>query len=89
MYKAVKKTKAIRRYKYALEIHTGAPTLHWEENTSYIYVIEARMVIPAVKKIHIPVCFLQGNLTTVFLLKNTRSPVSCRHICAPNHAVQL
>ena len=32
MYKAVKKTKVIRRHMEALALHIGAPTLHWEDN---------------------------------------------------------
>ena len=36
MYKAVKKTKSIRRYMEALALHTGAPTVYCEDNTSYI-----------------------------------------------------
>ena len=42
-----------------LEIYTGAPTVHWEDNTSFIYVVDAKLVTPRVKKIDIPVCFLQ------------------------------
>ena len=42
----------------ALELHTGAPTEHWEYNTSFIYVVEAKRVTPIVKYINIPVCFL-------------------------------
>ena len=42
----------------ALEIHTGSPTLHWEDSTSFIYVVEAKIVTPRVKHIGINVCFL-------------------------------
>ena len=59
MYKAVKKNKVIRRYMEALELHTGATTVHWEDNTSYIFVVEAKRVTPLVKQIDILVCFLQ------------------------------
>ena len=31
MYKAVKKTKVIWRYIESLLLHTGAPTVYWEE----------------------------------------------------------
>ena len=55
MYRAVKKTKAIRRYMEALELHTGAPTVHWEDNTRCIYIFEAKIVTPRVKHIDIPV----------------------------------
>ena len=43
----------------ALALHIGAPTIHWEDNTSYISVVEAKIVTPIVKHIDIPVCFLQ------------------------------
>ena len=36
MYKTVKKTKVIKRYMEPLELQNGAPTEHWEENTSCI-----------------------------------------------------
>ena len=39
IYKAVKKTKVIRRYMEALELYTGAPTVHWEDNKSFISVV--------------------------------------------------
>ena len=51
MYKTVKKTKVIRRYMEALALHTGAHTVHWEDNTSYISVDEARIVTPKFKHI--------------------------------------
>ena len=56
IYKAVKKTKVIRRYMEALSLHIGAPTVHWEDSTSYIYFFEANKVTPRVKRIDIPVC---------------------------------
>ena len=59
MYKAVKKTKVIWSYMEALALHTGAPTIHWEDNTSCISVLEAKIVTPRVKHMDILVCFLQ------------------------------
>ena len=44
MYNAVKKTKVTWRYMGALGIHTGALIVHWKENTSCIYVVEANRV---------------------------------------------
>ena len=41
MYNSVKKTKAIWRYIEALSLHTGTPTVHWEDRKSCIYVFEA------------------------------------------------
>ena len=55
MKKAVKKTKVVRRYMEALALHTGAHTVHWEDNTSCISVIEDKIVTPRVKHIDIPV----------------------------------
>ena len=59
MYKAVNKNKDIWRYIEALSLHTGAPTVHWEYNTSCIYNVDSKIVTPRVKHIYIPVCFLQ------------------------------
>ena len=69
----------------SLALHTVAPTVHWEDNTSYIYVVEAKIVTPRVKQIDIHVCFLQEKLTIISLFQNMRSLVSCQQICAPNH----
>ena len=43
----------------ALALYTGATTVHCEDNTSCIYVVESKRVTPRVKHIDIPVCFLQ------------------------------
>ena len=43
----------------ALALHTGAPTVHWEDNASYISVVEAKIVTPGVKHIDINVCLIQ------------------------------
>ena len=51
--------KSIRRYMEYLALHNGALTAHWEENTSCISVVEAKMVTPRVKHIGITVYFLQ------------------------------
>ena len=42
----------------ALELHTGAPKLYWEDNTIFIPVVESKRVNPIVKHIEISVCFL-------------------------------
>ena len=57
--KKLSKTKVIRRNMEALAPHTGAPTVHWEDNTIFISVVEAETVNPRVKHIGIPACFLQ------------------------------
>ena len=43
----------------ALALHDGAPTVHWEDNISFIYVVDSKRFTPRVKQIDIPVCFLQ------------------------------
>ena len=74
----------------SLALHTGSLTVHWEENTSYISVVEYEIVTPIVKHIEIPVCFLQEKLTMFSLFQNMISIVSFRNICVPNHfQVQL
>ena len=59
MYKAINKTKAIRRYMEALLLQTGAPKVHWEDNASCISVVGSKIVTPRVKHIYIPFYFLQ------------------------------
>ena len=85
MYKAVNKTKVIRGYMESLALHTGTPTVHWDDNTSCIYVVEVKIVTPGVKHIDIHVCIIKNKLTMVSLFQNMRSLVLFRHICAPNH----
>ena len=55
MYKDVKKTKVIWRYIEYLALHTGAPTVHWEDKKSCIYFVEDKIVTPRVKHIGITV----------------------------------
>ena len=43
----------------ALTLHTGAPTVYWEDKTCCVYFVGPQRVIPRVKHIEIPVCFLQ------------------------------
>ena len=42
----------------SLALHTGATIVHLEYNTSFIYVVEAKIVTPGVKHIDITVYFL-------------------------------
>ena len=64
----------------ALVLHTGTPIVHWEDNTSCIYFVEAKRVTPRVYR---------KNLTLVSFFQNMQSPVSCQLICAPNHVQDL
>ena len=76
MYIAVNKTKVIRRYMEYLALQTGAPRVNWEDNTSCISVVEAKIVTPRVKHIDIPVCFLQQQFDNgLFLPKYEKSSV--------------
>ena len=70
----------------ALALYTGAPTVHWEDNTSCIYVVEAKRVTPReLNTLILQSVFYNRNLTMVSFFQNMRIPVSCRQICAPNH----
>ena len=76
MYKAVKKYKFICRYMEALALHTGALTVYWEDSTNVISVVEDKIVTPRVKKIGIPVFFLQEQFENgLFLPKYEKSSV--------------
>ena len=66
----------------ALALYTGAPTVHWEENTSCISVVEAKIVTPWVKHIDIPVCFLLEQFGNgQFLPKYEKSSVMPADMC--------
>ena len=74
----------------ALSLHTGEPTVHWEDNASFICGVEDKVITPKVKHIDVSVFFYTKNLIVVILLSNTRSLVSFWQICSPNHfQVQL
>ena len=59
MYKSVNKNKVIRRYMESPSLHTGAPTVHLEDNIHCIYVVEEKIVTHRVRKIGIPILFIQ------------------------------
>ena len=66
----------------ALALHTGAPEVHWEDNTSYIYVVKAKRFTPIVKHIDITVCFLQEQFDNgLFLPKYEKFNVIPVDIC--------
>ena len=66
----------------ALSLHTGAPTLHWEDNTSCNYVVESKRFTPMVKHVEITVCFLQEQFDNgLFVLKYDKSSVMPAYIC--------
>ena len=78
MYNAVRKNKGTQRYMGALGIHTGTPIVHWKENTSCIYVVEAEIFITRVKQIVITVYFLQEQLENDIFITRYDSIVSFR-----------
>ena len=57
-----------------LALHIGAPTLHWEENSSCISVVEAERVTPRVKHIDITVCFLQEQFDNGLFIPKYEKP---------------
>ena len=66
----------------ALALHTGAPTVHQEDITSFISVDEYRRFTPRVKHIYIPVCFLQEKIDNVlFIPKNDKSSDVPAYMC--------
>ena len=66
----------------ALSLYTGAPTVHWEDNTSCISVVESKRVTPRVKHIDIPVCFLQEQFYNgLFIPKHEKSSVMPEDMC--------
>ena len=74
-----------------LALHTGAPRVHWEDNTSCISIFEAKMVTHRVKHIEIPVSFLQEQFYNGFLLQNMKSvmPVDmCTKPCVGTIIIQ-
>ena len=65
-----------------LAIHTGTSTEHWEDNTSFISIVEATIVTPGVKHIDIPIYFLQEKFDNgLFLPKYDNSSVILEDMC--------
>ena len=65
-----------------LALHTGAPTVNWQDNTICIYVVEAIRVTPIVKNIDIKVCFKQGKFDNgLFLPKYEKYSVMQEDMC--------
>ena len=66
----------------ALALHTGAPTVHWEDNISFISVVESKRVTPIFKHIYITVCILQEQFGNgIFLPKYEKSSVMPADMC--------
>ena len=89
-YKSVNKTKVIWRETEALALHTGATKLHWEGNTSFISVVEAKIVTPRVKHIDIPICFLQEKFDNgLFIPKYDNYSVMLADMCTKPCSVSI
>ena len=66
----------------ALALHTGAPTVHWKDNTSFISFVEGKIVTPRVKHIDTTVCFLQEQFDNgIFLPKYEKSNFMPADMC--------
>ena len=74
----------------ALELHTGVPVVHWEDNTSSISVVEAKRVTPRVKQIDITVCFLQEKFDNgLFIPKYEKFIVMLVDMCTKANEVPI
>ena len=66
----------------ALALHNGAPTVNWEDKTSFICVVQAKRVTPRVKHIEIPVCFIKEIFDNgIFIKKYQKSSVVPKNMC--------
>ena len=82
MYNSVKKNKLTWRYIGALALHTSAPTVHWEYNTIFIYVVDARTFTRRFKQIYIPFLFLREIFDNgLFVQKYDKSSVVPEDMC--------
>ena len=82
IYSAVNKTKVIWRYMEVLVLHTDALKVHWEDNTSCIFVVEAKRVTTRPKHMDIPVCFIQEQFDrSLFIPEYENSSVMTEDMC--------
>ena len=66
----------------ALALHTGAPTVYWEDNTIFISVVEYKSVAPRFKHIDIYFFFLQEQFDNgPFVQKYEKSSVNPSDMC--------
>ena len=68
-----------------LALQTGAPTVHWEDNTGCVSIVEAKKLLLELKTFMLLSIFYKRNLKMVSFFQNMRGPVPCRNICAQNH----
>ena len=66
----------------ALALHTVVPTVHWEDNTSCISIVEVKIFTPIIKHIDFTVCFLQEQFyNVIFITKYDNSSVMQSDMC--------
>ena len=70
LYESVNNTKYFQYHMESLFLHTVSPTVHWEDNTSFISLVKSNIVTPIIKHINIPVCFLQDQYYNVLYITN-------------------
>ena len=74
----------------SLVLHTGAPTVHWEDNKILFMLLGMKWLHLESNILILQSVLFKNNFKMVFLLQNIRSLVSCKHVCVPNHVrVQL
>ena len=74
----------------SLALHTGAPTVYWEDNTNCISVVDTKRVTPRVKNIDIPVYFLQEQFYNgLFLPKYDKYSVMPSDMCTKPFSVPI
>ena len=66
LYNSIKKTKSVWRYMASLALRTGAPTIHLEDNTSCIFVVESCIVTTRVNHINIRFVVYNINIPVVY-----------------------
>ena len=74
----------------ALALHTGAPTVHWDDYKSCISIVEAKIVTPRVKHIDITLYFIQEQFDNgIFVKKYEKSSVMPADRCTKPCAVPI
>ena len=82
MYKAIKKTKVIKRYTEALSLYTGTPAVIGRITQVVSLLLKLKELLLELKILIFPSFFYKKVLTMVSFFQNMKSPVSCRKICA-------
>ena len=71
----VNKTKEIWKFMEALSLHTGAPTIYWKDNPSFITVVEYKRVTLRVKPLTLLSIFIIFFNNGIFVPKYKKSSV--------------